>query len=135
MQIPDGVKIKIVFTDSVTQRNILSTVKGIIKDDEKSITGIRKVTTPDILIKSFDAADEDLGFVMFKRGFVRIHKNYTRHLLYNQAGVALLSVGNVKFIPHKECLMLIGLIIDRKNKSFVFYKKLFGHSDIRLKKL
>lgn len=122
--IPDGVKIKTVMADSVTQRNILNAAEGIIKDIEKRSKAIRKVSIPDVLIKSLETANEDFGFVILESGFARTRKKYTNHLLYNRAAVILLSMGSVDYIPYKEGSMLIGFIVDRKNKNLAYYKKI-----------
>lgn len=122
--IPDGVKVKTITADSATQRNILNAAERIIRDIEKGKRVIRNVTVPDVLINCIDAANQDFGFVIIENGFARTYKNYTNHLLYNRAAVSLLSMGSVSYIPYKEGSILIGFIIDKKNRNLAYYKKI-----------
>lgn len=36
----------------------------------------------------------------------------------------MLSFGNIDYVPYKEGSMVIGFIVDRKNKNLAYYKKI-----------
>jgi hypothetical protein len=124
-QLPENVKVKTITTDSVMQRNILNAAQKIVRDIEKRKKRIKKVVIPEVLIKSLDSANEDFGFVILESGFARTYNNYINHLIYNRDPSLLLGMGTVEYTPYKEGSMLIGFIIDKKNRNLAYYKKIF----------
>jgi len=124
MLIPEDVKVKTVTSDSATQINILNAAEKIIKDIEKKRKAIKKVIIPDALLNITDSPKQDFCFVILESGFARSYNNFANHLLYNRAAVNLLSFGNIDYVPYKEGSMVIGFIVDRKNKNLAYYKKI-----------